>query len=208
MNQATTVLRKGRKFDQVIAGAREIFLRDGFEGANVDNIAKAAGVSKATLYSYVPDKRLLFMEVAKAECASMAERALDLIDDTKPPRVVLTIAASQIVPFLLSDFSQKIFRTCMAERERFPELGREFYAAGPQMGQQRIAEYLEKAIARGELEIDNVHMAADQFAELCRAKLWIRAVFGIQNEFTPSEIEFVVREAVETFLARYEVRAT
>ena len=43
--------RKGRKFDQVINGARNIFLSQGFEGASVDVIARQAGVSKATLYS-------------------------------------------------------------------------------------------------------------------------------------------------------------
>lgn len=203
MNETAPILRKGRKFAQVIEGARKVFLRDGFEGANVDDIAKEAGVSKATLYSYVPDKRLLFIEVAQIECARMADRALELIDDTKSPREVLTVAASQIVPFLLSDFSQKIFRICVAEAERFPELGRAFYAAGPEMGHQRIAEYLVKAMDRGELVIDDVPMAAEQFAELCRARLWLRAVFGIQLSFTQDEINDVIHNAVETFLARY-----
>lgn len=205
MKDAPTVLRKGRKFDQVLKGAREIFMRDGFEGANVDDIAKAAGVSKATLYSYFPDKRLLFMEIAQVECALMADRTLKLIDDSKTPREVLTIAASQVVPFLLSDFSQKIFRICLAERERFPELGRAFYAAGPEMAQARISEYLRRAISRGELIIEDVPMAADQFAELCRAKLWVRAVFGIQSDFSQAEVDDVVKHAVETFLARYAV---
>ena len=65
MGDTATVVRTGRKFDQVLAGAREVFMADGFEGASVDDIARAAGVSKATLYSYFPDKKLLFMEVAR-----------------------------------------------------------------------------------------------------------------------------------------------
>ncbi|MEZ5686188.1 MAG: helix-turn-helix domain-containing protein, partial [Paracoccaceae bacterium] len=73
-------IRKGRKFDQVLEGARAVFLRDGFEGASVDDIAREAGVSKATLYSYFPDKRLLFMEVAKCECARQADEAAALIE--------------------------------------------------------------------------------------------------------------------------------
>ena len=60
MNTHSPTIRKGRKFDQVLEGARSVFLADGFEGASVDQIAKVAGVSKATLYSYFPDKRLLF----------------------------------------------------------------------------------------------------------------------------------------------------
>ncbi len=203
MPESATIVRTGRKFQQVLNGAREVFLRDGFEGASVDDIARAAGVSKATLYSYFPDKRLLFMEVAQTECNSMADRALELIDDTKPPREVLTVAASQIVPFLLSEFAQRIFRICMAERDRFPELGRAFYAAGPEMGRKRLAEYLEIAAQRGELNLPDLQMAAEQFSELCKVKLWNLAAFGVQTQFSQEEIDDVVVNAVETFMARY-----
>lgn len=203
MATAPTIVRTGRKFDQVLAGAREVFMADGFEGANVDDIARAAGVSKATLYSYFPDKRLLFIEVATTECARMADRTLELIDETAPPRPVLTIAAQQIVPFLLSEFAQQCFRICVAERDRFPELGRAFYANGPEMGKRRLKDYMAKAMARGELRIDDLDLAAEQFSELCKAKLWTRAVFGIQTRFTPAEISDVVTNAVETFMARF-----
>ena len=74
MTSDQTKVRKGRKFDQVLAGARDVFMADGFEGASVDAIARAAGVSKATLYSYFPDKRLLFMEVADTECARQSRQ--------------------------------------------------------------------------------------------------------------------------------------
>ena len=64
MTAMSAEIKKGRKFDQVLEGARRIFMRDGFEGASVDDIARSAEVSKATLYSYFPDKRILFSEVA------------------------------------------------------------------------------------------------------------------------------------------------
>ena len=205
MNEAATIIRTGRKFQQVLDGAREVFMADGFEGASVDDIARAAGVSKATLYSYFPDKRLLFSEIASIECRLMADKALELIDETAPPREVLTIAAQQIVPFLLSDFAQQCFRICLAERERFPELGRAFYANGPEMGRQRLIDYMIGAVERGELKIDDLEMAAEQFSELCKAKLWTRAVFGIQTKFSDAEIADVIWNAVETFMARYGV---
>ena len=82
MPDGNQIVRKGRKFDQVIEGARQVFLNDGFEGASVDDIAKTAGVSKATLYSYFPDKRHLFMEVAKTECQRQAQISMDMIDDS------------------------------------------------------------------------------------------------------------------------------
>lgn len=205
MSNATTIVRTGRKFEQVLAGARQVFMADGFEGASVDDIARAAGVSKATLYSYFHDKRLLFMEVATTECSLMAERALQLIDESSPVRQVLTVTATHLTTFLLSDFAQQCFRITVAERDRFPELGRAYYSSGPEMGQARLSEYMRHAVARGELVIDDIPMAAEQFSELCKVRLWTRAVFGIQDTFTTEEIDDVVRNAVDTFLARYGV---
>jgi len=195
--------RKGRKYDQVLDGARAVFLVAGFEGASVDDIARAAGVSKATLYSYFPDKRLMFMEMAERECSRQAGAALQLIDMNAPPHQVLGLAARQLIRILLSDFSQRIFRVCVAEADRFPELGRAFYDSGPALGRARIMDYLHQAQARGEVAIADFELAADQFAELCKADLWTRAVFGIQNRFSDAEIDRVVDGAVATFMARY-----
>ncbi|EEX11398.1 transcriptional regulator, TetR family [Ruegeria lacuscaerulensis ITI-1157] len=203
MTQAATIVRTGRKFDQVLKGAREVFMADGFEGASVDDIARAAGVSKATLYSYFPDKRLLFSEVAQTECSRMAENVLAMIDESKPVREALMIAATHLTRFLVSDFAQQVFRICVAERDRFPELGKAFYEAGPAKGQRQMAEYLEKAVAKGELAIDDVHFAAEQFAELCKVRLWTLAALGIQTRFSDEEIDRVATNAVDMFMARF-----
>ncbi|WP_037313278.1 TetR/AcrR family transcriptional regulator [Ruegeria halocynthiae] len=205
MTDTAVILRTGRKFDQVLRGARAVFMADGFEGASVDDIARAAGVSKATLYSYFPDKRLLFMEVAQTECKRMAENIISMIDDSKPAREVLTIAATQLTSFLVSEFAQQVFRICVAERDRFPELGKAFYEAGPQNGQRQMAEYLEKAVNKGELAIEDVQIAAEQFSELCKVRIWTRAAFGIQSSFSPAEINEIALQAVDMFMSRYGI---
>ncbi|RAZ86263.1 TetR/AcrR family transcriptional regulator [Cereibacter johrii] len=206
MPAETPPARKGRKMPQVLEGARTIFLRDGFEGASVDDIARAAGVSKATLYSYFPDKRLLFLEVAKAECLRQAEEAVALITADLAPRAVLTLAATRIVAFVLSDFGIRTYRICVAEADRFPELGHEFYESGPALVRQRIVDYLAQAVGRGELAIDDLELAADQFAELCKADLFNRIVFGVGSAVGEPERQKVAQGAVEMFLARYAPR--
>lgn len=205
MGQAEPIVRTGRKFDQVLAGARDVFMADGFEGASVDDIARAAGVSKATLYSYFSDKRLLFIEVARHECMLMAEKTEAQIDTTAPMQEVLTVAAQEIITFLTSGFGLQIHRICVAEAERFPELGRAFFEQGPLRGQQRLAAYFEEMQDAGLLQMDDVMLAAEQFSELCKSRLWPRAIFGLQTEFSREEICYVAREIVQTFLARYAV---
>ncbi|MEF3048883.1 TetR/AcrR family transcriptional regulator [Pseudotabrizicola sp. L79] len=200
---ASQKVRKGRKFDQVLDGARTVFLRDGFDGASVDDIAREAGVSKATLYSYFPDKRLLFMEVAKAECRRQADEAEELINDTAPVDQVLRLAAERILAFILSDFGQRVFRICVAESDRFPGLGHEFYHSGPQLIRDRVAEYLHKSVARGVLKIDDVDLAAEQFLQLCKADLHERLIFGMADCCTPIDRKRVIEGAVHMFMRCY-----
>ncbi|WP_370399997.1 TetR/AcrR family transcriptional regulator [Sulfitobacter sp. JB4-11] len=203
MNAPSPKIRKGRKFDQVLEGARAVFMADGFEGASVDEIARVAAVSKATLYSYFPDKRLLFMEVANAECSRQSQEALDNIEMGAPPRAVLGQAGRQFLRFITSTFGQQIFRICVAESDRFPELGQRFYNSGPAVMRAEMAAYFEEADARGELRIDDYVLAADQFGELCKADVWARLIFGVSKSVSAEEIDRVVDGAVETFMARY-----
>lgn len=204
MNAPSPSIKRGRKFDQVLEGAREVFLQDGFEGASVDVIARAAGVSKATLYSYFPDKSLLFMEVATQECRNQADVALAELDMDLPPEKVLKAAGTRMLSVFLSEFGRGVFRICVAENERFPTLGQEFYKNGPLVVRSILVRYFEKAIARGELQIDDLELAADQFAELCKADMFPRMIMGVSLDFSSDEIERVLTGAVDLFLARYK----
>ncbi len=198
-------IKRGRKYDQVVEGARTVFLAEGFEGASVDLIAKEAGVSKATLYSYFPDKRMLFIEVAKEECARQADRALTVEDADQPVRDVLIMTATTMMAFLTSSFAQRIFRICVAETDRFPELGQEFYRSGPQLMEDRLSAYFVEAVKRGELRIDNVRLAAQQFDALMKADVFVKMVFNVVETPDPKAMTLVIEGAVDTFLARYGV---
>lgn len=196
-------IRKGRKFDQVLDGARQVFLRDGFEGASVDDIARAAGVSKATLYSYFPDKRLLFVEVAKSECRRHADEAEALIDDNAPVQAVLRLAAERLIAFMQTELSIRMYRMCVAEADRFPMLGLEFYRSGPKLLRERLAHYLAKAVARGELVIDDLDLAAEQFVHLCKVDVQDRLICCLPAPIGPADVSRVIDGAIAMFMARY-----
>lgn len=200
------VARRGRKYDQVLDGARTVFLRDGFERASVDDIAREAGVSKATIYAYFPDKQLLFLEVARCECQRQTEEAEASVDGNVPVRVMLTIAAERIASFLMSEFGQRMFRIVVGEGERFPGLGREFYEYGPGLIHDRLVHHLRCYVDGGQLKIEDFDLAADQFAQLCKASIHEKLIFGMAQSITPEDVHRSVCGAVEMFLARYGVR--
>jgi len=200
---AEAQIKKGRKFDQVIDGARSVFMREGYEGASVDEIARDAGVSKATLYSYFPDKQHLFLAVLEAECAQQAE--IEFLIGTRELSVedTLHVICKTLMTFILSRFGQDMFRVCVAETQRFPELGRSFYESGPKKWGRKIAQFLDSPRARAVLTIEDTAIASDQLAQLCRTDLMLKVLFGIEDEPSEAEIDRVAAEAVKTFLARY-----
>jgi TetR/AcrR family transcriptional repressor of mexJK operon len=200
---AENQIRKGRKFDQVIEGAKTVFLREGFEGASVDEIARDAGVSKATLYSYFPDKQHLFLAVLETECAHQSEVEILMHASDHDVEATLRAICKTLITFFLSRFGQDMFRVCVAEAQRFPELGRTFYDSGPRKWGRKIAQYLDSPGARKALDIDDTLLAADQLAQLCRTDLMLKVLFGIEKDPPEAEIDRVAEEAVKTFLARY-----
>jgi AcrR family transcriptional regulator len=197
------VIRRGRKFAQVLEGARDVFLRDGFHGASVDDIARSAGVSKATLYAYVPDKRLLFIEVLRAECRVLALRAQALTDAAASLEEGLRIVARALVEFHVSPLSLAMFRVCVAEAVRFPEIGRAYFdsAAGDII--DGLTDYLHQAVAAGTLAIADVARAAEQFLALTLAGHFDRVLFGVAPAPDADERERIASDCVEMFLARY-----
>lgn len=194
--------RRGRNFDQVLDGARSIFLRDGFERASVDDIARAAGVSKATIYAYLSDKELLFLKVMREECLRQTA-AEALVPADLPVRRFLTLAAERILAFQLSDFGQRMFRIVVGEGAGFPGLGRQFHDFGPGLVCQRLGQHLRAYVASGQLKIEDIELAADQFAQLCKATITERLMLGIAEPVTAERAARITQGAVDMFLARY-----
>ncbi len=196
-------ITRGRKFAQVLEAARKVFLRDGFEGASVDDIAREAAVSKATLYSYFPDKRLMFIEVFRTELARDNADASALIDVELPVHQMLPFIVQMISSHLISDSGVRIFRISVGESARFRNLACEYYDAGPGLLRSQLVRYFQRCVKRGELEIDDFELAADQLIQLSGTTIHDRAIFlGIETVDTEA-LRRVNRGAVGMFLACY-----
>jgi TetR/AcrR family transcriptional regulator, mexJK operon transcriptional repressor len=202
---AEIAIPQGRKVRQVLDGARAVFVAEGYERASMDEIARAAAVSKATVYSYFADKRELFTAMYRAEMLKLAESAVELTDAHLPLERALHDAGRRMLDYLTSDFALAMYRICVSETPRFPEIGRAFYEGGPEMGRACFGSYLHDATARGVLRVDDIDLAADQFFQLCQTTICDRMICGVQYTFTDAEIERVLGGAVATFMARYGV---
>jgi len=73
--------RSTETIDRILSTARDVFAESGFAGARVDEIARRAGVNKATLYYHIGDKKALYAEVIHGIIGGLARDLAENITD-------------------------------------------------------------------------------------------------------------------------------
>ncbi len=189
---------------QILDGAHEVFIARGFDAASMSDIAAAANVSKGTLYVYFEDKEHLFLALIEREREIQKRAAFEALQEDPDTAHALATFGQRLVRLLSSDFAVRAHRIVIGVAERMPDLGREFYENGPLQGTRRLASFLERKVAEGELEIEDTMLAASQFLDLSQSSLLRPRLFNaVAEPPSEAEIERVVAAAVELFMRRY-----
>jgi AcrR family transcriptional regulator len=190
---------------QIIDGARAVFLEFGFDGASMGEIARAAGVSKGTLYVYFADKNSLFCEVVEQESLAQGMLSFDFSPD-RDVETTLKAFGNAYIALICNPRGGSAIRTVMAIAERMPEIGRRYYERVIAHTIGRFGHYLESHVASGTLRIDDCQLAAAQFMQACQATLFLPFVFQATEPPSPARIKGVVDSATRMFLAAYGTR--
>ncbi|MFT3987849.1 TetR/AcrR family transcriptional regulator [Aestuariivirga sp.] len=189
---------------QILDGARATFLAQGFDGASMNDIVRAAGVSKATVYAYFPSKEKLFEALVSDDKRQAVEQTFSrYIGDTRPAREVLTDIARNLSGLMCMKPSMSYARTVIAASAKFPGIGRAFYEAGPRYGATILANFLRARVEAGEFKIDDVDLAAMQFQDLCLSSIVKPLLYGCAVDTSPERLEHVAQSAVRVFFAAY-----
>ncbi len=117
--------RSPQKVEAILQGAMQEFLTHGFAGTTMDRVTAAAGVSKATIYSYFQDKEKLFFALIDRSISSHRSKLdrLDLEFFQREPTKVLADLANNFLN-QVSDTPEllDLIRLTIAESKRFPIL--------------------------------------------------------------------------------------
>lgn len=184
----------------MLKAAQRVFGEFGFSGANLDAIARAAGVSKMTIYSYFPSKKSLCEAVAASAGEALALR-LDYLDPSRPREALTRIGTA----FLALNRSAGVVgghRLAYSASTHCPAAARAFYEQGPLQTLEIVAEYLRAADQVGRLRVNDAEIAADQFLALFLGLGHISSLLGLGVP-TASEDRALVRANVGLFMSRY-----
>lgn len=188
------------KRQQVLDGARRVFLEHGFDGASVDAIAKAAGVSKGTIYAYFPSKEALFETMIFEDRRRQAEQMFGFAADGRAPAEVLADVGLKLLKLMVKPESVAYARMVISASGKFPEAGRAFFAAGPLFGIGKLADYFEK------LGVAEAREAATEFIDLCASGCVKPLLFGFDVPCDEARLKAQAQRAARFILKAYEVR--
>ncbi|HXO71084.1 MAG TPA: TetR/AcrR family transcriptional regulator [Bradyrhizobium sp.] len=190
---------------QILDGARKLFLDLGFDAASMGEIARAAGVSKGTLYVYFADKNRLFEAIVEEESLEQGKVAFNF-DPARDVTTTLMEFGQAYIQLLCRPGGGSATRTVMAIAERMPEVGRRFYENVVALKIRRLAAYLDAHVATGDLAIEDCELAATQFMQMCQATLFQPFIFQASPAPSAPRIAHVVESATRMFLAAYQVK--
>jgi TetR/AcrR family transcriptional repressor of mexJK operon len=195
--------RTSPKVGQILAAARVIFLAEGYGAASMDAIARAANVSKATLYAHFAGKEALFAAVIRERCAQLAWTKPTGEPWQSAPEQGLRRIGRDLCELILLPGVSAIHRVVMAEAPRFPELGRVFYESGPAELRRSLAAYLARATEQGMLDVPEPYLAAEQFIGMLLGHFHLATLLGVIERPSEKEIDHVVDLAVRLFIRGY-----
>ena len=192
----------------VIEAARALFLRKGYAGTTMEEIAALAGLTKRTVYNNYADKDALFTQIVVEVIAYAEEFARGLraeftvgitaanlratLDDLGR-RLALAIVRPEVIA---------LRRLLIGEAREFPALATEYFNRAPGQVLEALASGFEHLGQVGLLRVADARHAAAQFAYLVAGEPLDRAV--LVGTIPPREhVIACAREGVETFMARY-----
>jgi TetR/AcrR family transcriptional repressor of mexJK operon len=202
--------RSARKRRVIMEAATSAFLRNGYLGTSMDEIAALAGVSKQTVYKHFADKKRLFTDIILATSdqviGELVQTATQALPDTGDPEKDLAEVGRRLITAICDPQVLRLRRLVIGEAGRFPELGRTYWERGFERGLATLAATLGRLAERGLLHLDDPLLAA-QFAGMI---LWVpvnRVMFCGEDAALPAaDVERYAAAGAHAFLAAHARR--
>jgi len=155
-----------RKHRAILEAAEEMFLRGGYLGTNMDELAALSQVSKQTVYKHFGSKEALFVELVTTMTDAAGDRVHNEVPDpadaSEVPAYLQAYAERQLAVVMTPRLLQ-LRRLVIGEVARFPDLARALYESGPKRATSALAAVFARLDARGLLDVDDPDAAASQF---------------------------------------------
>lgn len=210
VKEAGEASRSARKRKAIVDAAISVFLRSGYLGTSMDEVAALSNVSKQTVYKHFSSKEALFIEIVTSMTNAVSDSVHEPVREPGSAKELPDYLRSYALRQLTAVMTPRILqlrRLGIAEAPRFPDLGKALYECGPARAIGAIAALFGSLMRRGLLVEGDPQVVAANFNWLVMSDPLNRVMF-LGDGAIPSrtELERHVGEAVRVFLAAYGKR--
>jgi len=195
--------RREPRIRAIVAAAELVFLEKGFDIGSLDDVARRANASKATIYAHFGNKLGLFREIIRDKIAAVAQPLDHATADKENVRVVLRQFGTAFITTLLSPVALKFYRLMVSQGTQFPELAQTWFANGPRIAIGTLAAFLKDRTEAGELDIENPELAAEFFLMSLRGVVHLRALTGLAKPPFDKDVSVRIAGSVDMFMRAY-----
>lgn len=202
-----TESRSARKRRAILDAATQVFLAEGFAGASMDAIARAAGVSKPTVYNHFADKQELFEQIVNDLVAVITqpfyEQIVNLSDDGDLAQRLRELGGL-LLKGVMQPTNLRLRRLVIGEASRFPDLGRAYERQGPGRALAAWTTAFKRLADEGLLRLQDPALAAAHFQALVLTTPLNHAMLtGDDRPPGATQLKRHTDSAVNVFLAAY-----
>lgn len=187
---------------QILSAAKDLFSAQGFTAISMDQIAKAAGVSKQTVYSHFGNKDELFTAAIEQKCIGLRLGEIQLPEEVSAREVITQISHS-FSRMILSEDAMQVHRTSVSEAYTNPTVARLFYNTGPIKVITEVARILQQLDERGKLRVEEPRMAAVQLLKMLQGEARMEAEYNAEVRQSEAEIQAYTQNCIDMFLRAY-----
>lgn len=181
--------------DRIVSTAVEMFTRQGYADTKLEDVARAVGVTKRTIYELVGDKETLFHTACARSFASIADFSINIQQGERDLRACLTDMAHRLIHHALSDEVISTARMMVFEGNRFPDLMQQVIHAGKRGLNARIGTFFAQLVELGMIPAVVISDASDVFFDVIVGNRAFRRSLGYDEDW-PSEAQIETRVAV------------
>ncbi len=187
---------------KILAAAGRMFIEHGYQGTSMEEIAKAAAVTRQTLYNRYPEgKESLFVAVVERMWKAFA--VINVATDERAlaePRSGLIQIATDFACFWSGPTAADFLRMVIKEGQRFPMLAERFDEVIQAPAVAAVSDYLAELSRRGVLDVQSPDTAARNFMEVLDGRIFWKQVKGNSEPLARDEVENIVERTVDEFL--------
>lgn len=147
--------------DDILAAALRVFAETGFSRARLEDVAREAGISKATLYLYFDSKQAIFEALIRSAVVPNVERLEALVTGAKGSSADLLRTLVQAIGRVVIESELSAFpKLIIAEAANFPDLAQLYRAQVIERVLGVLASIVARGVASGEFRPTDPRLAA------------------------------------------------